>query len=67
LSLLTPDVARRERLARAVDQLSDRFGADSVRPASLLGRRTGPRLGHTERPVKPSRNPAGKPRADSGG
>jgi len=67
LSLLTPDIARRERLARAVDQLSDRFGPDSVRPASLLGRRRGPRAGYTERPVKPPRYPAGKPEDDSRG
>jgi len=36
LSLLEPDVARRERLARALDRLAERFGEDSVRPASLL-------------------------------
>ena len=36
LSLLEPDVARRERLARALDRLAERFGEESVRPASLL-------------------------------
>jgi len=36
LSLLEPDVARRERLSRALDRLAERFGEDSVRPASLL-------------------------------
>ncbi len=36
LSLLEPDVARRERLARALDRLAERFGENSVRPASLL-------------------------------
>jgi DNA polymerase IV len=36
LPLLEPDVARRERLARALDRLAERFGEDSVRPASLL-------------------------------
>ena len=39
LSLLAPDVERRERLARAVDRLASRFGDKAVRPASLLGRR----------------------------
>ncbi len=38
LSLLDPGAARRERLARAVDRLASRFGADSVRPASLIRR-----------------------------
>jgi len=41
LSLLAPDVLRRERLARAVDRLASRFGDKAVRPASLLGRRRG--------------------------
>ncbi len=36
LSLLDPDVERRERLARALDRLAERFGEDSIRPASLL-------------------------------
>jgi DNA polymerase-4 len=36
LPLLEPDVAGRERLAKALDQLAERFGEDSVRPASLL-------------------------------
>jgi len=39
LSLLQPEVQRRERLARAVDRLASRFGDTAVRPASLLGRR----------------------------
>jgi DNA polymerase-4 len=36
LPLLDPAAVRRERLARAVDGLTRRFGADAVRPASLL-------------------------------
>ncbi len=36
LSLLGPDVARRERLARALDGLTKRFGDGSIRPASVL-------------------------------
>jgi DNA polymerase-4 len=36
LSLLAPDVLRRERLARAVDRLAARFGEEAVRPASLV-------------------------------
>jgi DNA polymerase-4 len=36
LSLLDPAVLRRERLARVVDGLAERFGDDVVRPASLL-------------------------------
>ena len=44
LSLLEPDTARRERLARAMDRVTARFGEDSLRPASLLGKpRRGPR------------------------
>ena len=39
LSLLEPDALRRERLARAVDRLAERFGETVVRPASLIGRR----------------------------
>jgi len=39
LSLLQPEVQRRERLARAVDRLASRFGDTAVRPASLLRRR----------------------------
>jgi DNA polymerase-4 len=37
LSLLGPDASRRDRLGRALDRLAERFGEDSVRPASLLG------------------------------
>jgi DNA polymerase-4 len=36
LSLLDPDASRRERLARVVDRLAERFGDDVVRPASVL-------------------------------
>jgi DNA polymerase-4 len=36
LSLLDPAALRRERLARVVDGLAERFGDDIVRPASLL-------------------------------
>ena len=39
LSLLEPNVARTERLARAVDSLAARFGEEAVRPASLVPRR----------------------------
>jgi len=38
LSLLEPDTARRERLARAMDRVTARFGEESIRPASLLGK-----------------------------
>ncbi len=50
LSLLEPDAARRERLARAVDQLAGRFGEEAVRPASLITRRSrpGPEPGPTD-------------------
>ena len=41
LPLLDPAAVRRERLARAVDRLTARFGAKSVRPASLLERPDG--------------------------
>lgn len=37
LPLLGPDTLRRERLARALDRLVDRFGEGSILPASLLG------------------------------
>ncbi|HEV8530875.1 MAG TPA: DNA polymerase IV [Methylomirabilota bacterium] len=43
LSLLEPNVARTERLARAVDNLAARFGEEAVRPASLVPRRRKPR------------------------
>jgi DNA polymerase-4 len=36
LSLLEPDTLRRERLARAIDRVTTRFGEASLRPASLL-------------------------------
>jgi DNA polymerase-4 len=38
LPLLDPGTVRRDRLARAVDRLTDRFGGGVVRPASLLDR-----------------------------
>ncbi len=38
LSLLDRGSVRRDRLARAVDRLTDRFGDGAVRPASLLDR-----------------------------
>jgi DNA polymerase-4 len=47
LSLLEPDALRRERLARAVDRLTERFGETAVRPASLMDRR---RRGREEPP-----------------
>jgi DNA polymerase-4 len=43
LSLLGPDVTRRERLSRALDRLVERFGDESIRPASLLTRQAGSR------------------------
>jgi DNA polymerase-4 len=42
LSLLDPAAPRRERLARALDRLAERFGDEAVRPASL-GRPRRPR------------------------
>ncbi len=36
LALLGPDAVRRERLARALDRLVERFGEASVRPATTL-------------------------------
>ena len=36
LSLLGPQAARSERLARALDRVVDRYGEASIRPASLL-------------------------------
>jgi len=36
LSLLEPDTLRRERLARAMDRVTARFGSAALRPASLL-------------------------------
>jgi hypothetical protein len=52
LPLLGPDTARRERLARAVDQLAKRFGDESVRPASVLARGRTRRVGYSERPLR---------------
>ena len=45
LALFGPDAARQERLGRALDRLTARFGGDAVRPASLLGHRTRRRSG----------------------
>jgi DNA polymerase-4 len=43
LSLLEPDAPRRERLARAMDRVTARFGEESLRPASVVPRpRRGP-------------------------
>jgi DNA polymerase-4 len=39
LDLLDPTALRRERLARVVDRLTERFGEGAVIPAALLGRR----------------------------
>ncbi len=52
LPLLGPDTARRERLGRAIDRLAERFGEEAVRPASLLGRTRGRRVGYSERPLR---------------
>jgi DNA polymerase-4 len=38
LSLLEPDAQRRERLARAMDRVTARFGEESLRPASVVRR-----------------------------
>jgi DNA polymerase IV len=40
LPLLDPAVVRRERLARAVDRITGRFGTSAIVPARLLGRDT---------------------------
>jgi DNA polymerase-4 len=39
LGLLEANTVRRERLARAVDRITGRFGLDAIRPATLLRRR----------------------------
>ena len=57
LSLLEPDVARRERLGRALDRLTERFGEDSVRPASLLGGSEGRRRSRPGDQAPPSKEP----------
>ena len=41
LGLLGDDAVRRERLARAVDRITDRFGLDAIRPAALVRRPPG--------------------------
>ena len=43
LPLLGPDTARRERLSRALDRVVERFGEDSILPASVLRRQRGQR------------------------
>jgi DNA polymerase IV len=55
LSLLGPDAPRRERLARALDSVAERFGEESIRPASLLGSERRRRIGYSERPLRPER------------
>ncbi len=49
LSLLEPDAQRRERLARAMDRVTARFGEESLRPASVVSRPRRPRASD-ERP-----------------
>ena len=39
LGLLEDNAVRRERLARAVDRITGRFGLDAIRPATLVRRR----------------------------
>jgi DNA polymerase IV len=39
LGLLEANAVRRERLARAVDRITGRFGVDAIRPATLMRRR----------------------------
>ena len=39
LGLLEGNAVRRERLARAVDRITGRFGLDAIRPATLVRRR----------------------------
>ena len=39
LGLLEANAVRRERLARAVDRITGRFGLDAIRPATLVRRR----------------------------
>jgi DNA polymerase-4 len=43
LGLLDPNAVRRERLARAVDGITGRFGAAAIRPAALIRRPERPR------------------------
>ena len=47
LGLLEANAVRRERLARAVDRITGRFGADAIRPAALV-RRAPPAGGATK-------------------
>jgi DNA polymerase IV len=42
LALLDPNAVRRERLAQVVDRITGRFGAGSIRPATLLRPPSGP-------------------------
>ncbi|HET8578266.1 MAG TPA: DNA polymerase IV, partial [Methylomirabilota bacterium] len=62
LSLFEPDAVRRERLARAVDRLVERFGEGSVRPASLLI----PIAERARRPRRPAGRGQGEPRRGQG-
>jgi DNA polymerase-4 len=61
LPLLEPDAIRRERLARAVDRVAERFGTDAVLPASLV--RPGDRRGRPPR-GQPRTRPSRSPRAE---
>ena len=52
LSLLEPDTPRRERLARAMDRVTARFGLTSLQPASVVrAPRRRPPAGRTDRPL----------------
>ncbi len=57
LSLLEPDAVRRERLGRTLDMLAERFGEDSIRPASLLGGAEGRRRSRPGSEEPPSEEP----------
>ena len=54
-----------ERLSLALDRLTGRFGETSIRPASLLGRDQESRIGYSEKPLRPTREP-GESRPDAG-
>jgi len=57
LSLLAPDAERRERLARAMDRVTARFGEESLRPASVLRRPTRPHPSDQPAPGGPLPSP----------
>ena len=57
LPLFGPDASRRERLGRALDRLVERFGEDSVGPASLLGGAGGRRRSRHGGEVPPDEEP----------